>query len=512
LLRAAHHLVSAMDTVGWRRIWGGALLLTLVTAFVPAVWLLSVIGLGIHLIRTAKVRAQWPRIGVLLVTPMALLAPWSMRLVSEPRLWLLEPGRLTRDLVDERTSALDVLLLSPGGHGSSWTGAAVVLAGMVALSRRATRRQVLAIWWLALLPFALGVLQTLLVVQVPGNTDRLSAWPGPATLMLGAAAIAATAIAADGLAPRLSRMSFSWRQVVVAVLAIAVVSGTVLSMVLWMRTGSLVTRADDSPVPEFVRSDLRGEDRPRALVLRRDADGAVVYEIVSASGSILGDADVMPVSNPAVGAAVSDLAAGRGGPEMSVLAAYGVRYVVVAGKDNALVSSLDSAVGLRRLAGDSGGLWRTTVPDARLRLTADGNDLLASEGSSGTRLVIDTIRERAPYGVRVEGDLSVDVDTNAELEILLGEFDDSEWVALLDGQPLVRQISDADNQAGTVRWLLPAGEGRILIERDASSRSTSLLIQSMLFAVVLLMALPRRRTQDPEGDAELEFLGPVVSR
>jgi GT2 family glycosyltransferase len=512
LLRAAHHLVSTLHVVAWRRVWGGALLLTLITAFVPAVWLITVVGLGVHLLRRASVRAQWPRISVLLVTPIALLAPWSMRLISEPRLWLLEPGRLTRDLVDEGTSALDVLLLSPGGHGSSWTGAAVVVAGIVALSRRATQRQVLTIWWLSLLPFALGVLQTLLVVQVPGNTDRLNAWPGPATLMLGAAAITATAMAADGLAPRLSRMSFSWRHMAAAALAIAVMSGTMLSMVLWMRTGSLITRADDSPVPEFVRSDLRSEARPRAIVLRRDADGAVAYEMVSASGPILGDADVMPVSNPAISAAVSDLAAGRGGPEMSVLAAYGVRYVVVAGKDNALVSSLDTAVGLRRLAGDFGGLWRTTVPDARLRLTADGKDLLADEGRAGPRLVIDTIRERAPYGVRVEGDLSLDVEANAQLEILLGEVDDSEWVALLDGQPLVRQISDVGSEAGTVRWLLPVGEGRVLIERDASSRSAALLIQAMLLAVVILMALPRRRAQDPEGDAELEFLSPVASR
>jgi GT2 family glycosyltransferase len=512
LLRAAYHLVTSLNVVAWRRVWGGALLLCLITAFVPAVWLMAVAGLVVHLVRSAPARQQWPRISVLLVTPMVLLAPWSMRLLSDPRLWLLEPGRLTRDLIDDGTSALDVLLVSPGGHGSSWTGVAVVIAGAVALARRATQRQVLAIWWLALLPFTFGVLQTLLVIPVAGSTDRLNAWPGPATLMLGAAAITATAIASDGLAPRLSRMSFSWRQIVVAVLAVAVIGGTVLSLALWIRTGSLVTRADDSPVPEFVRSDLRSEARPRAIVLRRDDDGAVVYEIVAAGPPMLGDADVMPKANPIIAAAVSDLAAGRGGPEMSILAAHGVRYVIVAGKDNALVSSLDSAVGLRRLAGDSGGLWRTTVPDNRLRLTADGQDLLVNEGEAGPRLVLDRVRERAPYGVRVEGDLAIDVDDDTAMAILLGEVDDAEWVALLDGQPLVRESTEDSLGAGTVRWVLPAGEGRLLIERDASSRSAALLIQSVLVAVVILMALPRRREEDPEGEAELEFLGPAVSR
>ena len=357
LLRCLLRVVSTQPAASWRRVWGTGLLLSVVTAFVPMVWLMSIIGIAVVLVLRPDRRPARVAATVTLVTPLFALVPWSFRLVTEPHLWLTEAGRLGSDIVDQRTSAIDVLFLNPGGPATSLWSATLVISGVIALLRRATHQRVITLWAIALVPYTVAFLQT----AVPASPLR--PWSGPATVMAGAALILATVVSADGLLPRLSRMSFTWRQVIVAVLLVGVTTSTAAQYLLWLRGSNVVMRTTASVVPEFVRAELR--DGGRVLILRRESDGAVSYEILSGAGSVIGDADVLPRRlSPRIEQAISDLAAGRGGEEIALLAQSDVRYVVVPDRDVQLADRLDSASGLRRLAGDAGGLWQATAAEA----------------------------------------------------------------------------------------------------------------------------------------------------
>jgi hypothetical protein len=213
-----------------------------------------------------------------------------------------------------------------------------------------------------------------------------------------------------------------------------------------------------------------------------------------------------------VESAIASLVAGRGGPEMTTLAMHAIRYVVVAKPDTVLARALDSAVGLRRLSTDGGGLWRSTVPDARALLVAV-DDTAAVIAGTQVALPVTSSRATAPSIPGVAFSLE---EVMAEspvlrealslpdtaLALLLAERDDDGWIARADGSILERGAGDA----GTSLWLLPEDAQSIAVQRDTSSHSTALLVQLVLLLGVLLLALPSRVDDDPEGDAEREFL------
>ena len=463
-------IISA-ELPSWRRIWATTLLMALATSFVPIVWVTVALFLAVvH----RRIRSRITAVVVPMVGSLLLLLPWSLRLVTEPWLWINEAGRTSPFIVDRQTSALDIAVLNPGGPGTAYTAVIVACAAAIALTRKAVAPQVRSLWIGALIPFGIGMLQTFV-------TDT---WSGPATLMAGAALILAIAFAADGLGLRLSRMSFTFNHIVVGALTIALALSTGLAWFLWLRGSSVVSREPNVAVPAFVQADLLSEERPRAVVMRRDSDGSIRYEIVSGSGPVLGDADVLPSHGASiVEQAISDLAAGRGGQEMRELAAFGIRYVVMPDNDAELESRLDAAAGLRRLAGDSSGaLWESAYPTTRLRLVPS----LSKEG------VAVTSGDRLPPV------------TGTEPSVLFAQENDQGWVATLDGQILPITTSEF----GTVQWSLPgtfAGSS-LVITRDGGGHAVALLMQGLLVAFVVVLSLPRRRQDDPEGQSEHDFL------
>lgn len=455
----------------WRRIWATTLLMAIVTAFVPAVWLITAAVCAVMYRRT---RERLTGVLIPLIGSLLLLTPWSLRFVTDPRIWLNEAGRSTPSILDSNTSALDVVLLNPGGPGTSYLSTALVMAAIMALGRRATSVQVQALWKFAVIPFGFAILQ----IQVPGT------WAGPATLVAGAAMVTATAIASDGLLPRLSRLSFAWRQVVVGALLVGIASSSLLAWFGWLRGAGVVSREANTAVPAFVQAELNSSDQPRALVLRRDVDGAIRFELVTGAGPVLGDGDVVPRDlAPEITSAVSDLAAGRGGQEMRLLSALGVRYVVLPDVDQELERRLDTAAGLRRLAGDSSGaLWVSTYPSSRLRLVPSPE----REG-----LAIDVSQPLPPV-------------TGTDPMLLFAQPDDGRWVATLDGEVLPK----VDSSLFATQWQLPGiFAGRSLsVVRDGGGHAVGIVVQALLVGFVVLMCLPRRRDEDPEGESERDFL------
>lgn len=455
----------------WRRIWATTLFMAVVTSFVPGVWLMTAAALLAVYPRTKQrlTGALIPMVGSLV-----LLVPWSLRLLTEPQLWLTEAGKSAPAILDSNTSALDVVLLNPGGPGSNAWGIAILVAAVVAIGRRATQSQILVLWKFVLIPLVFAIMQTF----VSGT------WSGPATLIAGAVLIVIVALASDGLLPRLARMSFAWRQVLVALLVTAIAVTTLFSWFGWLRGADIVSRQPKVTVPAFVEAELDSIEQPRALILRRDLDGAVRFEVVTGAGPVLGDADVLDKDvDERIESAVSDLAAGRGGQEMRILSSLGIRYVVLPDIDYELENKLDAAAGLRRLAGDAtGALWVSTYASARLRL----------------------VPARARDGIAVEPSQPLPPVTGAAPLLLFAQPDDGRWIATLDGQPLPKVVSDL----GNIEWQLPGlFAGRTFaITRDGRGHTVGIAVQALLVGFVVLMCLPRRRDEDPEGEAEREFL------
>ena len=110
----------------WRATWAYTLLLTFTTAFTPIVWPLAVVlGLGVLVLRRGDITAYGLRFLATAGTPILVLAPWSLSLLSSPSGFLKEAGL---DMGAGTASALDLLGISPGGPKAA---GGVLLLGIV---------------------------------------------------------------------------------------------------------------------------------------------------------------------------------------------------------------------------------------------------------------------------------------------------------------------------------------------------------------------------------------------
>jgi hypothetical protein len=211
--------VCLRTPVSWRAAWGGALLVAILTAFVPLTWLLVLAGVAAALVLAHGVpafaadrvndgddesggrrvldpstaalattivpvdfrsRVVQLRLLALLVTPLLLLLPWSIDLITHPSAWLLQaglPGPVSDDL-----APWQVALLNPGGDGMPplWVTAGILALGVGGLVRRRSRPVATVAWIAVVAGLLIGVIQTLLRVRPPSETLPVLTWPGPA--------------------------------------------------------------------------------------------------------------------------------------------------------------------------------------------------------------------------------------------------------------------------------------------------------------------------------------------
>ena len=477
-----------------RTAWFGALLLAVATAFAPVVWVLAVLLAGVAAVTVSRDSGARRRLAALVAVPVLLLLPWSAYLAAHPVLLLLEPGLAGTGLTDPDLMPLDVLLLHPGGPGMTpvWLMVGVVAVGAAALLRRDRLRVALGAWVVALLALLVGTVQAVVTVTPPDAQSPLRTWPGPATLVLGLALVTAAAASADGLRARVRGASFGWRQPTAAVVILAAVFAPVLSAVWWVPgAGDPLRRGDTTTVPAFVAADSVGQDRPRTLVLRREAGGRIVYALVDGPGPRLGDADVPPPAaawdllDPVVAA----LASGLAGGEVEQLAGYAVRFVQLADPSlEGLVRTLDSEPGLRRLSSAGGeALWRVAGVTSRVRQVGPGGAATA-----------------VPATPEDVGDPLVDTDLDAGpagRSLVLAESADPGWRARADGVDLAPAPAP-DSAAWAQAFALPAEPVALVAGYDATTRSRWLWLQLAVVVVVVVLALPARREEDPDPDVD----------
>lgn len=500
-LRSMVRVTSPGGTL--RRAGGTALLVAVVLAVAPGLWLVLLVGglaVGLRTLRAGAGRAVLLRLAVALLAPLVLLLPWSGYLLSHPTLLLLEPGLVTMSINDPALTPVDVLLLHPGGPGMTplWLTLGIVLGGFLALLRADRRSVITRFGALAVLAGVLGIVQVLVLVVPPGSTIEVRPWPGQATLLLGLAMIAMGAVAVDGLRSRLAGRSFTLATPVALVAAAVAVLAPVLSAGWYV--GGLDTalrRAPATAVPAFVAADSESAQAPRTLILDSDRAGRVTYALVNGPSPLLGDAETGPPAEAyeALDPYVAAMASGRGGDEIEALAGYGVRYILLSqSAPRDVIPVLDGEPGLRRLSSSGGEvLWRVGGTTSRARVVAgDG---------------------QTPVGVAPDGRVTADPylaqtlpDGAGDRVLVIGASVDNAWDAALVGPDGSRTDLAAVPAPGLQGWskafAVPGGTPVVEVAFDDSARVRWLWLQAVVLLALIVLALPERRRVDPDPDRD----------
>ncbi|MFJ7071007.1 glycosyltransferase [Streptomyces sp. NPDC101115] len=497
---AAHGLNRPRGERGsWRATWAYTFLLTFATAFTPVVWPLAVLlGIGVLALRRDDITAYGLRFLAAVGTPILVLAPWSLSLLTSPSAFLREAGL---DIRTGTASALDLLAASPGGPGT--TGGLVligiVLAALAALLREERAFAVRAAWAAALAGLLFAVLTN-------GAGDAETGWAGPATLVYGAALLAAGTIGAEGGRTRVAAHGFGWRQPVAALVALACAAGPVVAAAGWMIGGAdgPLTRRDPVQVPAFVAYESGQGGQPRTLVLGGNAAGEVSYTLVRGSGAHLGDAELAMTgeSEPLLDKAVAHLVAGSGADQTEALDGFAIRFVLVRdGAPRQMIRVLDATPGLNRQSEQDGGaLW--AVGD---RTAARATIVTPAKGDGGK----ESTALDAVAGGPVDARYTIPAG-GAGRVLRLADRADEGWTATLDGKELKPVTVDGWAQG----FELPSGGGRLdLTHEEPVTHTVWIWSQAFLAVVLLVLALPGRRRDidDDLPDEELAIPAQVTA-
>ncbi|WP_068921436.1 glycosyltransferase family 2 protein [Planobispora rosea] len=374
-----------------RAAWALGLLLAVGTAFVPLVYPLLLLP-GVLAVPILRRRGTGLSTAIVFGVPVALLLPWLAGVVTEPGRLLLEAGLHLPGLADPALPAASLLLLNPGGPGTPplWATGGLVAVCLAALFVRGSRTVIAIGWGVALS----GVLAAVLVSRIPvapvggdAAEDTAPAWPGVPLALAALGMSLAAAFAADRIrgfrelrelpgfrAPRRARATRGpgGARRAAALLVAAVAAATpLLAAGLWAATGvtgpiSGNVRDVLPPAAVSVSVSRTGE---RILLLRSGAPGGgLAFTVLRGRTPIIGETDIPSPAGPRdlVGVAAAGLVSGRGGDDARVLAAHGVRLVVVAAPvDPAVSGALDSQPALARVSlSERGGVWRLTQPIA----------------------------------------------------------------------------------------------------------------------------------------------------
>ncbi|MFF7730768.1 glycosyltransferase [Streptomyces sp. NPDC008001] len=486
----------------WRASWAYALLLTVTTAFTPVVWPLAVVlglaALAFHGAQGGRPRLllHGPRFLAVALTPVAVLAPWSLNLFTHPGRFLTEAG--LAGTATGTSSPLHLLTADPGG--SKTIGglllAGVVLAALAALLRADRQLAVRGAWAAALVALGAAVLVS------------RSAWAGPATLVYGLALIAASVVGAEGARARVAASSFGWRQPVAVLIALAAAAAPLVAAVGWAAGGAdgPLQRRNAAQVPAFVAEEAATRDQARTLVLD-GRDGHVTYALVRGSGARLGDGEAAAAAGPDPGldSVVAGLVAGSGADQAGLLGDYAVGYVLVRDSAPAAMGrALDTTPGLTRLSRqDHASLWRVDREVARVTIVP-GKTQGSGEGSSqgsGQGGSQGNAQQPVPVAAGpVEAHAKLPAGAAGRV-LRIADKADPGWQATLDGRPLKSTTVDGWAQG----FELPAGGGRLALTYKAPATHTAWLwAQGLLAAVLVVLALPGRKRQVDDDLPEAE--------
>ncbi len=354
----------------WNTAWAAGLTLSIATAFAPVCW---PIALGLVVVAVGWLAAERQllrscQLLVALTVPVALLLPWSWRVISTPGLALTEAGAVDVPGASLDGSGWQLAFGRFGANGQApwWIGAGLVVAALLALLRRDTRGRVVGAW----VVIAGGMVAALVMwrdpVPLPLGAGQAYTWLGVPVVVASAGAIAAVGIAADGLADYVGSGSFGWRQPAAVLGLVAAVSVPLLGLGWWVGAaphGDL-GRAAAVPLPAYMVDAMRTDDQ-RVLLLHTGTP-TVHYQVLAGDGLRLGDDSVLPPNPPPeIAGLVADLFSEGTAADVQRLGSLGIGYVVLPSpQSTAAAAQLDALPGLTRTSTDQSLIsgWQVQAP------------------------------------------------------------------------------------------------------------------------------------------------------
>lgn len=368
LAHAAVGFVDPEPERRWRAAWRTALLLALTAAFVPGVWLFSLLAAALVVAaafaispRLLKERSAWGPPALALGMVPVLLVPWFLPLLGTGAFegLLLEAGRLPVSAVD----FVDLLTGRSSDMGAPWwLGVPVGVLAVLAIAPVSTRIPVL-IGWLVALPAACVVaVLGFVVLDLPATPTPPSL--GFFVVVLQGIAVVAASLGTGALVRRLAGGPHPWWQqavaVVVALIAVAVPAGGLL---WWLGADNQFSSDTVEGVPAYMaQSSLTGTEHG-VLVVRGSVDEGVTYRVRRGDGVTVGEDEILGLApeDRAMTDLVTRLVSAPVPRDVDLLAERGIEYVVLPSPvDGRLSSGLDAVDGLLQASAEdrSTRAWR----------------------------------------------------------------------------------------------------------------------------------------------------------
>ncbi|HWB66144.1 MAG TPA: glycosyltransferase [Mycobacteriales bacterium] len=497
LLRAAAAALRTDPVRGdWHRSVGTGLLLAVVTAFVPALWLTAAVVLLVGALSFPVVGDEIGRrmraVAVILAAAALALVPWSGQVLAHPS-WLLGAVPATYGGHDAPVG-LSLVLLRAGGAAQPpvWIGIPLVAAAIVGLRRRRSAPIARIGGVLLVLGVVAGVVVTRSVGVVTGVPDSRH-WPGVWMVVAGAGVLLAAAVALTGGRQALRSYAFGWRQPTAIALAGFALVATVTVAVGWLvrGAGGPLTGANPALLPAFAQAEVAQPASPRVLVLNATGP-TITYALVRRpTGPTLGDRAVAPHPRGAVAqrlaGVVRDLVAGRPGAA-AALPQFGIQYVAAAAPSASVVSpALGKATTLTVEPAPGVTVWKSSLPAGELALLDPADAARARAGQLTTGALHVVPASGASADTQIGGG-------SPGRMVVLAEPADHRWHAELNGESLPRVTAYGWAQG----FLLPTSGGRLTVGFSGGSRPWWLAVELIVIAALLVLALPAWRREESE--------------
>jgi GT2 family glycosyltransferase len=474
-----------------RAAWATGLLAAIASAFVPLLWVILLIAcvLAALAFRTTR-RGLLRNLTIAALTPLVLLLPWTVTLLSHPAQLFLEAGLPQQGTPIFGLPARSLVLLSPGGPGMPpyWATAGLIAVAFAALFAGRRRRVIIAGWGIALSGLLAAAVVSHLVVQ-PDDGGRIAIWAGLPLALAAAGLLLAATAGADALGRLLAGVK-GWRAILsgrgpwAALLALIACSAPVLAAVAWLSGGisGPVQPARNPVVPELVAVAAGQARQVRTLVLRSE-NGLVSYLLLRGPSPSLADAALTPPPDAqgALGKTVSALTTPNGGlaaNQAQLLADFDIGFILVQSPvDKQLATVLNNVSGLHPYSTTSGySLWQLDTPPARVSvIEPDGTVVAIPSGQIG----VPAASAPATGGT-----------------LMLAEPAGG-WAASLDGQALAAVPSPAGSWAQAFK--LPRGGGTLSIGHPGMTHDLLLIFELLAFLVVASLALPGIKVAELEA-------------
>lgn len=472
-----------IEKYSWRKIFAISLLLSLLYSFTLMSFVMALVASIIvaldnfeqYSINKNKTvfKDQLLKRAALVFVPFIVNAPYSLEALVHPSRFLSEPG-----LLIPGGGPLAALLGNPGGSGALplWLISPILLVLTVSLFSSTNARQI-AEYGVGFL--ILSVLLASLSISSHGNESSTKVWAGPVLALVTLASVAAATVMLDKLRSTLVLSHVHYRHILSALLLFVTITYAVLTVGHSLGTGanSLVQANRATVMPAF----LSVESDTKILVLREvgtAGDKKIQYYISRGDDISLGEPDVAPQQNEAIASAARALIDGSGISSSKTLGDYGIKYVYVKNPfKKEIVRSIDGLGGFTRTSATSlGVVWRVSEPTGRLMfINKDGVRSVLNAGDFGARTFVP-----------------------GEGTLVLTESFNRSWQILENGYRLER---DKNEQGLPTFKVKEAGE--ISLIHDGTVRRGWLSLQSIVFVVVLVMALPAGRRKREISEKEL---------